>query len=247
MKHTNEVAIVTGASRGLGAVIARVLAGRGYNLVLGARDPGPLFEIADALGFAGIRVRTVPGDIASAAVQDSLIAKASDLGALKFVINNASELGVIEPLGQADLTRFSRVLDVNVIAPVALAQRAVPALERARGAIVNISSDAAVGGYAGWGIYGASKAALELAGRTLATELRERSIGVITVDPGDMRTRMHQEAFAGQDISDRPLPEITAPFWQWLFDQDLLAMSGGRFAAQSMAHESEDTKWLQPL
>src|ERR1043166_2426797 len=77
MKHTNEVAIVTGASRGLGAVIARVLAGRGYNLVLGARDPGPLFEIADALGFAGIRVRTVPGDIASAAVQDSLIAKAS--------------------------------------------------------------------------------------------------------------------------------------------------------------------------
>jgi NAD(P)-dependent dehydrogenase (short-subunit alcohol dehydrogenase family) len=91
-------------------------------------------------------------------------------------------------------------------------------------------------------MYGASKAALDLASRTLAGELRVRGVAVVSVDPGDMRTRLHQEAFAGQDISDRPLPEVTAPFWHWLFDQDPLTLSGQRFAAQT-----EDARWLQPL
>ena len=101
-----------------------------------------------------------------------------------------------------------------------LTQLAVPLLAERRGLIVNITSDAATAAYPGWGPYGATKAALELLTRTLAAELREQGVSAVLVDPGDMRTRMHQEAFPGEDISDRPLPEVTMPFWNWLFDQD---------------------------
>jgi NAD(P)-dependent dehydrogenase (short-subunit alcohol dehydrogenase family) len=96
-----------------------------------------------------------------------------------------------------------------------------------------VSSDAARGGYEGWGAYGAGKAALELASLTLANELRPRGVGVVTVDPGDMRTAMHQAAFAGQDISDRPSPDVTLPFWAWLLSQPPMAVSGRRFEAQA--------------
>ena len=116
----------------------------------------------------------------------------------------------------------------------------MPLLAERRGLIVNVTSDAARRAYPGWGPYGASKAALELLTRTLATELRERGVSAVIVDPGDMRTRMHQEAFPGEDISDRPLPEVTAPFWHWLFDQKPADISGERFAAQQ-----EDARWLQ--
>jgi len=105
---------------------------------------------------------------------------------------------------------------------------------------VNITSDAATTAYPGWGPYGATKAALELLTRTLATELRDRGVSAILVDPGDMRTRMHQQAFPGEDISDRPLPEITVPFWNWLFDRNPEAISGQRFAVQQ-----EVARWLQ--
>ena len=121
-----------------------------------------------------------------------------------------------------------------------LVQLALPLLTERRGLIVNITSDAATSAYPGWGPYGATKAALELLTRTLAVELREQGVSSVLVDPGDMRTRMHQEAFPGQDISDRPLPEITVPFWNWLFDQDPAAVGGERFAAQH-----EDARWLQ--
>ena len=97
---------------------------------------------------------------------------------------------------------------------------------------MNITSDAATAAYPGWGPYGATKAALELLTRTLATELGEQGVSAVLVDPGDMRTRMHQEAFPGEDISDRPLPEVTAPFWNWLFDQNPEDIRGERFAAQ---------------
>jgi NAD(P)-dependent dehydrogenase (short-subunit alcohol dehydrogenase family) len=109
----------------------------------------------------------------------------------------------------------------------------LPLLESRRGLIVNISSDAATGAYPGWGAYGASKAALDLISRTLAAELAPGRVGVVSVDPGDMRTRMHQEAFPGEDISDRPLPEVTVPFWDWLLDQDPMAVTGTRFKAQT--------------
>ena len=121
-----------------------------------------------------------------------------------------------------------------------LIQLAVPLLAERRGLIVNITSDAATAAYPGWGPYGATKAALELVTRTLAVELREQGVAAVLVDPGDMRTRMHQEAFPGEDISDRPLPEVTVPFWNWLFDQDPDDVRGQRFAAQQ-----EDARWLQ--
>jgi NAD(P)-dependent dehydrogenase (short-subunit alcohol dehydrogenase family) len=138
-----------------------------------------------------------------------------------------------------DVPSFGRLFPVNVGAPMVLTQLAVPLLAERRGLIVNITSDAATAAYPGWGPYGATKAALELLTRTLAAELRDLGVSAVLVDPGDLRTRMHQEAFPGEDISDRPLPEVTEPFWHWLFDQAPLDVSGLRFAAQQ-----EDARWL---
>jgi NAD(P)-dependent dehydrogenase (short-subunit alcohol dehydrogenase family) len=135
-----------------------------------------------------------------------------------------------------------RVFDVNVFAPLALIQEALPLLKDRGGLVVNLSSDAAKGGYPGWGAYGASKAALDLISLTLANELGDVGVSAVAVDPGDMRTEMHQAAFPGEDISDRPLPEVTVPFWAWLFGQDRAAISGGRYQAQAehweAAHET---------
>ena len=240
MADVSQIAIVTGASRGLGGVVARVLAGRGWDLVLGGRDEDALREAEAALVPAGGRVRAVAGDITEASTRRRLVAEADALGGLRLLVNNASELGGITPLAQLDLARLDRVLRANVVAPLGLIQLALPRLARSGGLVVNVTSDAASGAYPGWGGYGASKAALDLITRTLAGELGER-VAVVSVDPGDMRTRMHQEAFAGQDISDRPPPEVTAPFWQWLVDQDWRTMNGRRFAAQQ-----ESATWLQP-
>jgi NAD(P)-dependent dehydrogenase (short-subunit alcohol dehydrogenase family) len=236
----NRVAVVTGASRGLGFVIARVLAERGYDLVVGARGAEPLEQAAVLLSVPGTRVVPVAGDVTDPAVRAGLVGAARALGGLDVLVNNASELGPIGPLMDFDVTRFGRVFPVNAGAPVALIQLAVPLLAERRGLIVNITSDAARAAYAGWGPYGASKAALELLTRTLAAELRDRGVSAAVVDPGDLRTRMHQEAFPGEDISDRPLPEVTVPFWQWLFDQAPADVSGERFEAQAKAG-----RWLQ--
>ena len=241
MRESNPVAIVTGASRGLGELVSRILAARRYDLVLGARHGGPLSHVADSIAALGLgRVVTVDGDITDASVRSRLVDAARTLGGLNLLVNNASELGTIGPLLEFDVQRFGRVFPVNVGAPMALIQLAVPLLQERRGLIVNVTSDAAQGAYAGWGPYGASKAALELLTRTLATELGDRGVSAVLVDPGDMRTRMHQEAFPLEDISDRPLPDVTAPFWNWLFDQTPEDVRGERFAAQK-----EDARWLQ--
>jgi NAD(P)-dependent dehydrogenase (short-subunit alcohol dehydrogenase family) len=171
-----------------------------------------------------------------------MVAAASALGGLDVLVNNASELGDIGPLLSFDVQRLGRIFPVNAGAPLALIQLAAPLLAERRGLIVNITSDAALGAYPGWGPYGASKAALELMTRTLAQELRDQGVSVVLVDPGDMRTRMHQQAYPDEDISDRPLPVVTAPFWRWLFDQDPEAVSGERFAAQQ-----EGARWLQQV
>jgi len=241
MTKPHRVALITGASRGLGAVIARVLAGRGDDLVIGAREAGPLDEVAETLRARGGNIVAVAGDITDQAVRARLVGAARELGGLDLLVNNASELGVIGPLASLDITRFARVMQVNAGAPLVLIQVAMPLLAERRGLIVNISSDAAQGAYAGWGPYGASKAALELLTRTLAGELRDLDRGgvsAVIVDPGDMRTRMHQDAFPGEDISDRPLPDVTVPFWNWLFDQNPREISGERFTAQQ-----EDPRW----
>jgi NAD(P)-dependent dehydrogenase (short-subunit alcohol dehydrogenase family) len=241
MSDANRVALVTGASRGLGEVIARVLAEAGYDLVIGARGEEALNRVRDRLAGPGRRVVAVAGDVTDAPVRRRWIDAAHQLGGLDVLVNNASELGVIGPLMAFDVQRFARVFPVNAGAPLALIQLAVPLLAARRGLIVNITSDAAQGAYAGWGPYGASKAALELLTRTLAGELLDRGVSAVLVDPGDLRTRMHQEAFPDEDISDRPLPEVTAPFWRWLFDQDHEAIRARRFVAQQ-----QDAPWHQP-
>ena len=240
MNESTRVGLVTGANRGLGLVIARVLARRGYGLVIGGRDRKALDDAAAELSSYAPVVAPIAGDITDQSVRAELIEAADRLGGLNVLVNNASELGVVGPLMDFDVPRFGRLFPVNVGAPMVLTQLALPLLTTRRGLIVNITSDAATAAYPGWGPYGATKAALELLTRTLAVELRERGVSAVLVDPGDMRTRMHQEAFPGADISDRPLPEITEPFWKWLFDQDPEAVRGQRFAAQ------QDNTWLQP-
>jgi NAD(P)-dependent dehydrogenase (short-subunit alcohol dehydrogenase family) len=241
MSESKQVALITGASRGLGLVVARVLADRGYALVINARGREALDQAAAGLWLISPHVVSVAGDVTDAALRLQLIDAARGLGGLDLLVNNASELGGVGPLVNFDVPRFGRLFPVNVGAPMALTQLALPLLAERRGLIVNVTSDAATGAYPGWGPYGATKAALELLTRTLATELRDAGVSALLVDPGDMRTRMHQEAFPSEDISDRPLPEVTIPFWNWLFDQDPETVRGQRFAAQQ-----EDARWLQP-
>jgi len=163
------------------------------------------------------------------------VAAIEELGRLDLLVNNASELGPspLPPLAEIPLTDIRRVMETNVIGTIALVQSLVPLLRANQGFVVNISSDAARGGYEGWGAYGASKAALDLASLTMANELRGEGISVVSVDPGDMRTDMHQAAFPGEDISDRPLPSVTLPFWAWLLSRDPMSVTGRRFEAQA--------------
>jgi NAD(P)-dependent dehydrogenase (short-subunit alcohol dehydrogenase family) len=230
----STTALLTGASRGLGSVLATFLAGNGYDLILTARGTDDLREKANSIEIGGIdsTIHTLTGNVTDPDHRRELGQLIRELGGIDLLINNASALGPspLPPLAEYPLDEFGRVHDVNVVAPLALVQELLPSF-RDGGLIVNITSDAASEGYPGWGGYGASKAALELLTKTLANELDE--VGVVVVDPGDMRTEMHQRAFPGEDITDRPRPDVTIPFWSWLFGQDPLVISGGRFQAQA--------------
>jgi NAD(P)-dependent dehydrogenase (short-subunit alcohol dehydrogenase family) len=225
---TTRTALITGASRGLGRALATALGDRGWHLVVDARDAGRLGAAVAALAHPE-RVTAVPGDIADHRHRAAL---AQAVGPrLDLLVNNASELGP-SPLPQlADLRAddLLRVLGVNVVAPLALVQAVLPALRTAGGTVVNISSDAAVEAYAGWGGYGASKAALDQVTAVLAVEHPE--LRVYAVDPGDMATDMHQAAFPGEDISDRPAPESVVPGLLALADADL---PSGRYRAADL-------------
>lgn len=229
------LALVTGASRGLGAVIADYLAGAGYDLVITARRSAALHACAARLRRHGGSVEPTVGRVEDPEARGRWRATVQARGSLRILVNNASELGDpgLSPLAEYPLEAWRRVLEVNLLAPVALVQDLLPSLRAARGLVVNISSDAALGAYPGWGAYGASKAALDLASRTLAAELAPSGVTVVSVDPGDMRTSMHQSAYPGEDISDRPLPDATVPFWAWLFEQSPSSVSGSRFRAQA--------------
>jgi NAD(P)-dependent dehydrogenase (short-subunit alcohol dehydrogenase family) len=233
MEH-NRVALITGASRGLGALLAEFLAAQGYDLVLTARSAEALEGSATALKRHRGTIALLPGDVTSPTHRSKLIQAARALGGLNVLINNASDLGLspLPALADYPLDDMRKVFEVNVFAPLALIQETLPLLKARGGLVVNVSSDAAIGGYPGWGGYGASKAALDLLAKTLANELVDDKVSVVAVDPGDMRTDMHQAAYPGEDISDRPLPEVTLPFWAWLFGQEPMAVSGGRYQAQ---------------
>ena len=235
----NRTAIITGGSRGLGATLAAFLAGQGYDLILTARDGVALGHTARALSHYGGKVLALPGDVTDSWHARALVAAAERLGRLDLLVNNASGLGPspLPELARYPLEELERLLAVNVTAPLGLIQEALPLRERSSGLVVNLSSDAALGGYPGWGGYGATKAALDLITLTLANELAGRGVAAVSVDPGDLRTRMHQAAFPGEDISDRPLPEVTIPFWGWLLGQERPAVNGRRFRAQADAWE----------
>lgn len=232
---SKKLAVITGASRGLGRILAGFLAKQGHVLIITARGEAELRKAAAELASTGSPVVSIPGDVSDAVHRRHILEAAERWGRLDILVNNASELGdsPLPPLDKASPETFRRVLDVNTLAPLALVRGALPLLIRSRGLVVNISSDAAVGGYPGWGVYGASKAALDLLSKTLAAELREEGVAVVSVDPGDMRTKMHQDAYLGQDISDRPLPDVTLPFWAWLLSQDPMKVSGMRYQAQA--------------
>jgi NAD(P)-dependent dehydrogenase (short-subunit alcohol dehydrogenase family) len=217
----------------LGATLAEFLAAQGYDLILTARGEADLQKTTSALSKYHGSLIALSGDVTNAAHRRKLAEAASKLGQLNLLVNNASELGSMPHLAEYPLESLEQVLAVNLLAPVALIQEALPLLKKSQGLVVNMSSDAAVAGYPNWGGYGASKAALDLVSLTLANELHETGVGVVSVDPGDMRTDMHQQAFPDEDISDRPLPDVTLPFWAWLLGQDPLAVSGGRYKAQA--------------
>jgi len=230
-----KLAVITGASRGLGRVLAGFLAKQGHVLIITARGEDGLRAASDELASMGSPVVSIPGDVSDGAHRRRVLEAAERWGRIDLLVNNASDLGdtPLPPLGKAARQTFRRVLEVNTIAPLALIQEALPLLIRSHGLVVNISSDAAVGGYRGWGVYGSSKAALDLVTKTIAAELREEGVAVVSVDPGDMRTKMQQDAYPGQDISDRPLPDVTLPFWAWLLSQEPMKVSGMRYQAQA--------------
>jgi NAD(P)-dependent dehydrogenase (short-subunit alcohol dehydrogenase family) len=211
------VALITGASAGLGLALAHGLADRGWALVIDARGAEALKDAADALAS---RTDVVPlaGDITDPDHRADLADAVTELGRLDLLVNNASYLGPspLQPLGAADLDELRRVYEVDVLAPIALTQALLPNLTAASGVLLNISSDAAVEAYETWGGYGSAKAALDHATRVFAAE--HPTLAVYAVDPGDLRTAMHQAAFPGEDISDRPEPATVVPAFLQLLD-----------------------------
>jgi NAD(P)-dependent dehydrogenase (short-subunit alcohol dehydrogenase family) len=225
---TTRTALITGASRGLGRALARSLAADGWRLVLDARHAGDLDAVAGELPGA----IALPGDVTQAAHRGELRAAVAELGRLDLLVNNASTLGVtpLPTLARHRLDVLRQVYEVNVVAPLALTQLTLPLLRASGGTVLNITSDAAVEGYGGWGGYGSSKAALEQLSNVLAVE--EPDLRVYWFDPGDMRTQMHQDAFAGEDISDRPEPESVIPALRQLLET---APPSGRYRAADVA------------
>ena len=202
------VAIVTGASRGLGFALAEGLVDTGWRVVFDGRDAAAVRAAAQLFGPSAV---AVPGDVTDPAHRAALVAAADELGGADLVVNNAGVLGPSPqpPLAEYPLDVLRAVYEVNVVAPLALVQATLPGLRRRGGAIVNVTSDAAVEPYEGWGGYGSAKAAVEQVSRILAAE--EPALRVWWMDPGDLRTRMHQEAFPGEDIGDRPEPATVVP------------------------------------
>jgi NAD(P)-dependent dehydrogenase (short-subunit alcohol dehydrogenase family) len=233
-RTTLKTAIVTGASRGLGLALARALGERGWRLVIDARGSEQLerarLELSELT-----EVTALAGDVADEWHRTALVEEAGPR--IDLLVNNASALGPspLPPVAELPLDRYEQVLRVNALAPLGLTQRVLARMP-AGGRILNITSDAAVEAYEGWAGYGSSKAALEQLTRVLAAERPD--LKVYVVDPGDMRTRMHQDAFPGEDISDRPPPEESVPGLIELIEAEL---PSGRYAARALADHPSET------
>lgn len=234
MKLRDRVALVTGASRGLGREIARCYAERGARLVLVARGRRALEEVAAELA-PRTEVLAVTADVSQDA--EGIVKAAQErFGRVDVLVNNASTVGPSPMPALADYpwADLERVLRVNAVAPLHLAQLVLPGmLERGEGVLIQLSSDAAVNACPGWGGYGSSKAALEHLSRTLAAELEGSGVRVYVVDPGDMDTQMHREAEPGVDLSHLPGPQVPAPFFVRLVEEE--PAPWGRFQAQALA------------
>jgi NAD(P)-dependent dehydrogenase (short-subunit alcohol dehydrogenase family) len=233
-------ALITGASAGLGRATATELAKQGWSLLITARDPQPLHRVVTELSSI-TRVHAIAGDVADAGHRERLIWQIDRMGALDLLINNASTLGPtpLRPLPRLSDSELAGVLAVNLIAPFALIRGLIPALvadsgRHQKGAVINISSDAAVEHYPEWGAYGASKAALDHLTLTLAVEIPQ--LDWYAIDPGDMRTDMQQAAFPGEDISDRRDPADVVPA---LLDLIARRPPGGRYRAGDGTAEAD--------
>jgi NAD(P)-dependent dehydrogenase (short-subunit alcohol dehydrogenase family) len=226
-----RVALITGASRGLGLALARALAARGWSLVIDARGAEALERARAELALTAT-VRAVAGDVADVDHRGRLLDEVRSLRRLDLVVNNASVLGPSpQPrLESYPLDVFEAVYRANAFAPLALIQLALPLLGATGGRVINVTSDAAVEGYEGWGGYGSAKAALEQISNVLAAE--HPDLRVYWVDPGDMNTQMQQDAFPTEDVSDRPPPERSVPALLELIEGDL---PSGRYQAGKLA------------
>jgi NAD(P)-dependent dehydrogenase (short-subunit alcohol dehydrogenase family) len=228
-ESNSHTALITGGSRGLGLALARRLAQLRWNLIIDARGVEPLNAVRDELARL-TSVIAIAGDVTDEAHREALVEAAVKMGSLDALVNNASILG---PSPQPNLLEYpldvlERVYRTNVIAPLALIQALRYQLKPGV-CVINITSDAGVEPYEGWGGYGSSKAALEQLSHILAAE--NPGWRVYWVDPGDMRTQMHQEAFPGEDISDRPLPEVSVP---GLIELITGERPSGRYAARAL-------------
>ncbi|MBU3062793.1 SDR family NAD(P)-dependent oxidoreductase [Nocardia sp. NEAU-G5] len=221
-----KTALITGASAGLGRATALALAARGWDLIITARGLEPLARVRETTG-----AMALAGDVADPAHRAQLASALAELDRLDLVINNASALGPspMPRLADYPLGEFTAVLATNIVAPLAILQITALKLRAGNGIAVDISSDAAIAPYEGWGGYGASKAALDQLTAIFAAENPELS--VYSFDPGDMRTAMHQAAFPGEDISDRPEPETVVPALLHLIDN---RPASGRYIASEL-------------
>lgn len=226
---TAPTALVTGGSAGLGRALTAELVAAGWHVIIDGRDSARLAQAAAELGPA---VRPVAGDVTDPRHRELLVAAVTDAARLDLLVHNASTLGPspLPSLSGLDLTAFDELWRTNVAAPLALTQSLLVALTRSEGVLLSISSDAAVEHYPGWGGYAATKAALDHLTLTFAVE--SPALTGYAVDPGDMRTAMHQAAFPGEDISDRPLPETVAPRILALLRQ---RPPSGRYRASDLA------------